>query len=132
MILPAHHLGRHISGRSTSVAAILRLQLSRYPQVSDAQVPLRVQDQVLWLYVPVDHFVLMKKLESDEDVSDEEFGLPLVEVASIPEVVPEVPAVEVVHNEVEMLSVLEGAAHVDHEGVTEFGKEFLLVHDGCD
>lgn len=40
-----------------------------------------------------------------------------------------VTAINVVHDEVEVLPVLEGVVHVDEEGVSEFSEQFALVHD---
>jgi hypothetical protein len=42
--------------------------------------------------------------------------------------VAEISAVEVVHDEVEVFSILEGAADVDQEGVTQLAEEFFLVY----
>ena len=43
--------------------------------------------------------------------------------------VAEVPSPEVVHHQVEVEFVLEGALHVDKEGVVEDAKYFPLVED---
>ena len=43
--------------------------------------------------------------------------------------VSEVASIEVVHDEVEVLPILEGVDHVDQEGVTKFCQKFPLVED---
>lgn len=46
--------------------------------------------------------------------------------------VAQIPAAKVVHDEVEILMVLEGAFHVDEEGVTELAEDPALVEDAVD
>ena len=45
------------------------------------------------------------------------------------EVVAQVPALHVVHEQVEVLAILEGGHHVDDEAVTDGGEELLLLQD---
>ena len=59
---------------------------------------------------------------------DEEFGLKFAK-ASLSADMVKVTAINVVHDEVEVLPVLEGVVHVDEEGVSEFSKQFALFHD---
>ncbi len=58
-------------------------------------------------------------LEAEDDAGEEEAGFGLIEDAVVAEVVAHISAVAVVHDEVEVLPVLEGADHVDEEGVFE-------------
>ena len=44
--------------------------------------------------------------------------------------VSHVSSIAVIHHEVKIFSVLEGAEHVDEEGVGHFLQELFLVHDG--
>jgi hypothetical protein len=48
------------------------------------------------------------------------------------DVIPEVPTVEEVHHEVEVLSVLERIVHVDYERVVQLSENLALVHDRLD
>lgn len=56
-------------------------------------------------------------------------GLFLCEASMLADVIPEVAAVEEVHHEIEVLSILEGIVHVDYEGVVELCEDLALVHD---
>ena len=85
----------------------------RYPHVRDATVPVRIQHQILWLDIAVDDLVLVHVFQTDEDVGDEELGLFFTESALVAQVVPQVAPVEVVHDKVEVLPVLESCGHVD-------------------
>ena len=60
-------------------------------------------------------FIFVHVLKSNDNVGHEELGLPLVEDSFVAEVVPEVTAVEVVHDEEEVFAVLEGVLDVDEE-----------------
>jgi hypothetical protein len=43
--------------------------------------------------------------------------------------ISEVSAVDVIHDEVQILSILNGIADVDEKGVSNSGEESALVHD---
>lgn len=44
--------------------------------------------------------------------------------------VSEVSAVDVIHDEVQILSILKGIADIDEKGMSNSGEESALVHDG--
>lgn len=46
--------------------------------------------------------------------------------------ISEIPTSEIVHDEVEVLLVLKGAAHVDEEGMVQLAEDPALVEDGFD
>lgn len=46
------------------------------------------------------------------------------------DVVPEIPTIKVIDQEIKVLSVLEGTGHIDNELMIEFAEYILLVHDG--
>lgn len=55
-----------------------------------------------------------------------------MEVLLVADVVAEVCAAQVVHEEVEVAGVLEGAVHVDQEGVVQLAEDAPLVqHAPC-
>ncbi len=59
-------------------------------------------------------------------------GLFFGEAAHSADVVPEVSSFHEVHDEVEVLSVLEGVDHVDDERTPEVVEQLSLIHDGAD
>ena len=67
----------------------------------------------------MDDAVAMEVIQPNYEVGNEEFGLQFCESASPADVVSQVSAVDVVHDEVEVLSVLEGVVHVDEEGMAD-------------
>jgi hypothetical protein len=79
----------------------------------------------------VDNFILMEKLEPDKYISKKELGLFLIEESAIAEVVAQVSSIEVVHDEVEVLSILEGVGHIDEKGMGQFRKKLFLIHYRC-
>ena len=84
----------------------------------------------------------MKVLQCDENAYDEKFFLiksemdftclVFCEFALFAEVVPQVTALEEIHDEVKVLSVLEGCFHVHDEGVLEVAEEIAFIHDRVD
>lgn len=77
----------------------------------------------------MDDAVAVQVIQPDDEVGDEEFGLQLCESSPPADVVPQIAAVDVVHDQVEVLPILEGAVHVDEEGVPDPGQQVALVHD---
>lgn len=46
--------------------------------------------------------------------------------------VPEISSAHVVHDEVEVVPILEGVEHINEEGVFELAEKLAFVHDGGD
>lgn len=80
----------------------------------------------------MDDAVAMEVVQPNDEVRNEKFGLQFSESASPANVVSQVSAVDVVHDEVEILSVLEGVVHVDEEWVADPGEQVAFVHDRVD
>ena len=57
--------------------------------------------------------VLVDILETDHQVRNEEFGLAFVEDSFVTQMIAKVSSVQVVHHQVQVLTILEGAANVD-------------------
>jgi len=60
----------------------------------------------------MDDLVLVDVLQTDQNVGHKELGFFFVEVPFIAQVVAQISAVEVVHDEIQVLSVLESVGHV--------------------
>ena len=73
------------------------------------------------------NLIPVEVLECDDYVCDKKFALLLVEMLTVAEMVPEVAAVKIVQDEVEILAVLESRGHVDQEGVGELREEASFV-----
>ena len=69
-------------------------------------------------------------LESNEDVDCNKPYFLLSETVFVADVVSQVTASKVIHDEVEVLMVLEGAFHIDKEGVVELAEYPTLVEHG--
>lgn len=75
----------------------------------------------------MNNFIGVDILESNEDVDCDEPDFLFSEAVLVADVVSQVATSEVVHDEVEVLMVLEGAFHVDEEGVAELAEDPALV-----
>ena len=69
----------------------------------------------------MNNFVFVHVLQSNNNIADKKFGLSLVENPLISKMVPQISSIEVIHNEVKMLSILEGVLDIDQEGMVESG-----------
>ena len=69
----------------------------------------------------MNNFVFVHVLQSNNNIADKKFGLSLVENPLISKMVPQISSVKIIHNEVKMLSILEGVLDIDQEGMVESG-----------
>lgn len=84
----------------------------------------------------MNYALVMQKLQAQDDATREELysilmltGLLLVEFGVFDEMEAQVAAIDQVHDEVEVLPVLEGIEGVDEELVLEAFQKIELVHD---
>lgn len=80
----------------------------------------------------MDDVIVVEIFEGEEDTGHEKFGLVLLESSHLPNVVSQVSAGEKIHNQVEVVSILEAIVHVDEERVFELRQQVPFVHDGID
>ena len=59
-------------------------------------------------------------------------GLLLGEPAVLAYVVAEIPSGQVVHHQIQILTILECVVHVDNVRIMELGEDLALVHDGLE
>jgi hypothetical protein len=110
----------HVSWGSTRILCIVGLDLPRNAKISHPQIASIIKDQILRFQITMDNFTSVHILETEHDAGEEKAGFLLLELAFIAEVVAQIASVAVVHDQVEVLAVLEGADHVDQERVFQF------------
>ena len=72
VVLAAHDLRSHITRRARSVLRVLRIPQTCNTQISDPQVAILVEDQVLWLDITMQDGILVKIFEAEEHACDKE------------------------------------------------------------
>ena len=73
VILPTHHLRCHIARRSRSIFRVLWVPYSSDTQVSNTQVTLFVEHEILWLDISVQNAVLVQVLQTEQHTRHKEF-----------------------------------------------------------
>ena len=73
VILAAHDLRSHISGRARGVLGVLRVPQTCNTQICDPQVTILVKDKVLRLDITMQDGILVKIFEAEKHASDKEF-----------------------------------------------------------
>lgn len=68
----------------------------------------------------MDDLVLVHVLQTYQDIGDEKLRFLLVEVSFISQMVAKITAIQVVHDEVEVLSILESRCHINQKGMVQF------------
>lgn len=91
-----------------------------------------IEDDVLGFDVPVhDHFGV-EVVQGHEDGGNHELGLSFSEEGHFGEVVPQISSFHEIHDDVQVVVVLEGIHHVDDELVPESCQELSFVEDRVD
>ena len=67
----------------------------------------------------MNNIVLVHVLKSYDHVGHEKFALPLIEDPFVSQMIPQIPTIKVVHDQEQILSVLEGTANIDQERMTQ-------------
>lgn len=120
MVHLADDLRGHVAGCPTGVLSVIGLGFSRDTEVCDSDVAALVEDEVFGFEVAVYDPAGVHILEAEDDTGDEKSGFNLAENAVVAEMVPHITSIAVVHDKIEILSILERADHVDEEGVFQF------------
>ena len=71
-------------------------------------------------------------LEALNETCNKETGLFFCEFSLLTEVVPQIPLRQVIHAQVQVISVLKGIVHVYDVGVVKLREDLALVNDGLD
>ena len=119
MVFTAKNLRCHVARSTAGVLVILLFELSTDAEVSDAEVPLGIEDYVFGFDVAMNYLISVEVFEGYDEISEEELGLDLGESTSASDMITEVSAVYVVHDEIDVLSVLKGVGHIDEKGVSD-------------
>lgn len=127
MVLLAEDLRRHVAGSATCFFGVVFLVKPGDSEVSDSEVPILVEHDVLRLDISVNYAFLVEVVESLQQAHHEELGLFFGEFTLFVYMVPQVSPVQQVHAHVEVLSVLVGEVHVDEEWVLDLGEDLSLV-----
>lgn len=85
-------------------------------EVRDLQVALVVQDDVLRLQVTVNDSILMKAFKGTNELGSIEACPGLGEALLLSQMIEELPSIEEVHNEIELLGGLERVVQLHDEG----------------
>lgn len=132
VILAAHHFRRHVAGRAASV---LRVVLSPDPsnsEVRDSKIPIIFNHQILRFDVSMNDILVVDVLEARDQTRDKEPGRFFVELSVAANVVPKVSAREVVHYQVQVLTVLKRKLHVYNVHILKLCKNLSLINHGLD
>ena len=90
MILPAHHLRRHVSRRARGLRGVVRAPIPRNAEVSQPQVTVPLKYHVLRLDISVDDAGTMHSIQGLDQAAHEKFGLFLREATLTRNVIAQV------------------------------------------
>ena len=124
--LRGHILGRAAEGPALLVGAD---QLLGEAKVGELDIAGGVQQQILWLEVPVEDALVMQVLQRLDNAGRVEASLGVVEACPIAEDGPELATQAGLHEHVEVPVVPVGAVQLDDEGAVAAGHDELLAED---
>lgn len=94
----ANHLRRHVPRSTACVLAVVIPHLSRNSEVSNADIAIIIEHEVLRLQVSVNNSFGVEVLQANDNVRNEEFSLRLVKLALASYMIPQIAPVKVVHD----------------------------------
>jgi hypothetical protein len=116
MTLPHDDLGRQVLWRAAEGVAPVDDLLSE-AEVGDPEMPIRPNQQVLRLQVPVGHLPLVEVLQSQGDLGDVKQSYVVGENVLLAQKAEDLSALDEVEHQIEVQFVLERLNQVDDEGV---------------
>ena len=114
-VVKRHHASLHVCQVTGRAMTQLVLEVAE-SEINDLDVPLRINEDVLRLQVSIYDSVLVHELNGEKELSSVEARPLHVEGLRPPDVEEEVPSVDVLHDEVESLSLVQVAVHLHDEG----------------
>lgn len=132
MICLANNFRGHVSRSSTCIISIVWFYFSWYSKVSDSKVATIINDKVLGFQIPMDDLLAVKVFETDDNAGQKEPGFFFFELSAISKVIPQITSITVIHDQIEVFPVLEGAGHVHQKWVGQFLKKLFFIHHWMD
>mmetsp|Transcript_6914 Transcript_6914/g.21503 ORF Transcript_6914/g.21503 Transcript_6914/m.21503 type:complete len:281 (-) Transcript_6914:196-1038(-) len=124
------HLGWRIARRAASrLQALALTEDVAEPEVYDLDTPVLVKQQVLRLQVPVHHLHLVHLLHAGHDLVEEAARLGLLYPPARDDVVEELAAAGVFHDEVQLPPGLDDLVKLDDVGVSDKLEDVHLTSD---
>ncbi len=92
MVLATHDFGRHVAGCAGGVLGVVFSPDTCDAEISNAQVPVTLDDQVLWLDVAMNDVFVMYVLQTRDKTGNEKAGGFFVKLAVAADVVAQITA----------------------------------------
>ena len=128
MILPTHDLRGHVARCARCILRVILSPEPGYPEVCDAEVAVTLNHEVFGLDVPVDDVLVVNVFEASHEARHEEASGLLIEFSIPTNVVAQVTPRQVIHHQIQILSVLESIVHVHDVHILELSKNLSFVY----
>lgn len=132
MVLVVQHLWGHIAGSAWSVLRVIDSENSCDAEVSDSKIAIVRDNKVFGLDISVDDLVDMYVLKTCYQARHKEPRDVLVEAAMLRQMVPQVAPRQVVHHQVQILTVLKRIMHINNVHILQLGENLSLVYNRFD
>lgn len=112
MIFSVNYFRSHIARCPTRIRIVLFSKNSSNSKVSQSEVALRIENQILRLDVPVDNLITMEVLKGQKDATDKEFNDMFRKSLKSANLVSQVSSRHVIHDQIEIDSILKSIDHI--------------------
>lgn len=112
MVLSIDNLGRHVSRSPRSVFIVFFFHNPGYPHISQPQVPFLVNYDILWFDVSVNDVIAMHVLKAQKDAANKKFYDMLWKSLPLSNLVPQIPAWQIIHDQVKVRTILKRINHI--------------------
>ena len=124
MVHSANDFRSHVARSATGLFRVAFFLLASHSKICDSKISILFKNKILRFEVSMDDSFWVDVLQTQNNAACNEFwitesytGLFLSEELVEAEMVPQISSPEILHDHVEILSILEGWDHVDDEGV---------------
>jgi len=128
MVLFEHHFWRHVPRRATVFSVVFRGPFSSNAEVSQAQVPVTVENNVFWFDVSVDDAFTVHSLQGLNETGNKKLRAGWGELSDAGVVVSKVTSFHEVHDQVQVLRIVERPVDVDDEVGLDPAHQLQLFH----
>jgi hypothetical protein len=117
VLIPGNDFWSHVARSSRGVLLVVGRVYPGDAHVGQPEIAFRIEDQILRFDVSVEDTVIMQVLQAEGDAADEKFYNVLWEFLNSTNLKAKVASWHVIHDQIEIHSILESIDHVNYEGV---------------
>ncbi len=135
MVHPANNLWGHVSRCPTGFLCVVLFSLSSDSEVSNSSITIFLKHNILGFQVPVNNVAGVNILQGQDNAADHKLcsknintSLVFIKILIEAHMISEISTSQILHNQVQIVPVLEVVARVYYERILKLIQKLFLVH----